>query len=312
MIKVGILGTGFGETHLGLYKETEGFEVVSVFGRNEEKLKGIGEKYNVPISTDIGEIIHNPAIDLVDICLPTDLHSSWAIEGLKHGKHIFCETPVAHTVDEAVAIKQAADKYGKNVFVNLFIKFSEPHRIAVEMVKNEDYGRLLGIRTYNKTSPRWGDMGLKNNVVNFHNHMMDFAIGFTGLPRSVAASGMDYGGKSSVVTSSYVHKDVYAVLESNSALPHCRPFEIGFELLCDDGIIKFDALYGDYTKEELSVVGNSKPFEIFRCEDKNDYAEAIKHIRHCMINNIKSEVIDIEHAILSVKYKEMVLNFLKL
>ncbi len=115
MIKVGILGTGFGETHAELYKKFKGFEVVSIFGRNQEKLNKIGEKYNIPVVTDINEIITNPDIDLIDICLPTELHSTWAVEGLKNGKHIFCETPVTYSVDEAIKIQQAAEQYGKNV-----------------------------------------------------------------------------------------------------------------------------------------------------------------------------------------------------
>ena len=89
MIKVGILGTGFGETHLDLYSKIEGFEVVSIFGRNQDKLKELGEKYSVATTNDITEIIENPGIDMIDICLPTELHSKWAIEGLKNGKHIF-------------------------------------------------------------------------------------------------------------------------------------------------------------------------------------------------------------------------------
>ncbi|MDR0272381.1 MAG: Gfo/Idh/MocA family oxidoreductase, partial [Clostridiales bacterium] len=104
MIKVGILGTGFGETHVKLYKKIEGFEIVSVFGRNADKLQKITEEYGVKTTTDISEIIENPEIDVIDICLPTELHCKYAIEGLKAGKHIFCETPLTYCIEEAEAI----------------------------------------------------------------------------------------------------------------------------------------------------------------------------------------------------------------
>ena len=103
---------------------------------------------------------------------------------------------------------------------------------------------------------------------------------------------------------------MYAVLESNSNLPDCCPFEIGFELLCSDGIIRFDAAYGEETKEEFSVVKNGKPREVFRVEEKDDYEEVVKHIRACVQNNVKSDLIDIEDAIRSVKLKEMILRSL--
>jgi predicted dehydrogenase len=56
MIKVGILGTGFGEHHAKLYKKIEGFEVVSIFGRNDDKLRKINEELNINTTTSINDI----------------------------------------------------------------------------------------------------------------------------------------------------------------------------------------------------------------------------------------------------------------
>ena len=308
MIKVGILGTGFGETHLKLFSKIEGFEVVSIFGRNQEKLKTIEEKYKVTATNDVTEIIENPNIDIIDICLPTELHSKWAIEGLKNGKHIFCETPVTYNVDEAVAMQQAVAKYERNVFVNLFIKFSAPHQLAAELIKKSECGKLLGIRTYNKTSARWGDLSLQKNVATFHNHMMDFAIELAGMPKSVAAPGIDYGEGKSIVTSTFINNGLYAVMESNSAMPEGCSFEIGFELLCSDGVIRFDAAYGEYTNGEFSIVKSDKPREVLQLDEKDDYEEVIKHIRDCLQNGVKGEFLDIEAAIKTVKLKEMIMH----
>jgi len=117
------------------------------------------------------------------------------------------------------------------------------------------------------------------------------------------------GGKS-IVTSALKYDDVYAVIESNSALPECCPFEIGFELLCSDGIIRFDAAYGEYTKEEFAVMKNGNPREVLQVEEKDDYEEAIKHIRRCMQAGVKSEYIDIKTAVSSIKLKEMIVRSL--
>ena len=310
MIKVGILGTGFGETHLQLYQKIEGFEVISVFGRNQDKLGKICKENNTSAAASISEIIENPDIDLIDICLPTQLHSKWAIEGLRNGKHIFCETPVSYTVGEAEAMQRAAAQYDRKVFVNLFIKFSPPHQLAAELVEKAELGRLLSIRSYNRTSPRWGDLGLLKNIGNFHNHMMDFVLGLAGMPQSVVASGMDYGGKS-IITSALNYESMYAVLESNSSMPDCSPFEIGFELLFTDGIVRYDAVYGDYTKEELSIIRGGKPREVVQLDSKDENEEAIRHIRYCLQNNAKSEIIDIEAAVNAVKLKEMIMRSLR-
>lgn len=305
MIKVGILGTGFGKFHGELYKKIDGFELVSIFGRNMDKLKQIGEELCVQTTSNFDEIVKNPEIDLLDICLPTELHSKWAIEGLKNNKHIFCETPVTYNVDEANEIRQLSQKNGKNVFVDLFIKFSTPHSTAINYSKAGILGDLLNIRAYNSTSPRWGDLGIKKNVENFHNHLIDFACEMTGMPESVTASGMDFGGKS-IITTTLKTGNVYAVLESNSSLPVCCPFAIGFELVFTNGVMRYDAIYGEYTKEELIIFQNGKPAEIMKLDMKDDYEETFKHVLHCIQNKAKSPMLDIEAAINQVRVKNMI------
>ena len=172
---------------------------------------------------------------------------------------------------------------------------------------------MLGIRTYNKTAALWGDLSLQKNVTTFHNHMMDFVIELTGMPESVTASGIDYNNEKSIVTSSFINDGIYTVMESNSALPDgCAVnFEIGFEMLCSDGCIRFDASYGDYYHEEFSIIRSGIPREVLSIDEVNDNEEVIKHIRYCLNNGIKSELIDIENAINTVKIMEMIVKSLQ-
>lgn len=309
MIKVGILGTGFGEHHARLYKKIVGFELVSIFGRNPEKLKKIGEEINIHTTTNINDIIKDPAIDLLDICLPTELHSKWAIEGLKNGKHIFCETPVSYHFDEAEEIRQVSLKYGKNVYVDMFLKFSTPHNAALMLAKEGEFGKLISVHSYNKTSPRWGDLGIRKNVETFHIHNMDFVQELMGMPKSVTASGIDLDNKS-IITSILNYEDKYAVLESDSSLPECCPFGIGFELVFTNGMIQYNAAYGEYTNEEFSILSNNKPREVVKLDMKDEYEEVFRHVLLCLQNKAKSEFIDINAAINTVKLKEMILKSL--
>ncbi|MCL2602853.1 MAG: Gfo/Idh/MocA family oxidoreductase [Defluviitaleaceae bacterium] len=310
MIKVGILGTGFGQTHLEWYGSVEGFQAVSIFGRNPEKLQQIADKYELHTTTKINEVIEDPSIDLIDVCLPTELHAEWVIKALKNGKHVFCETPVTYSSNEAEAIRRASEKYGKNVFINMFILFSAPHKLAADLLEKSEYGKLISIRSYNKTSSRWGDLGLYKNITNFHNHMMDYVIRLAGMPKAVTAAGID-NGTQSIVTSALIYDKMYAVMESSSAMPECCPFEIGFELVCTEGVIRCDAVYGDYTNEAFSVTKNGKPRETRDVTEVDDYVEVVKHIKHCLQNNKKSDRIDIANAIDSVKLKEMIIRSMR-
>ncbi|WZX99978.1 Gfo/Idh/MocA family oxidoreductase [Bacillus sp. FSL W7-1360] len=122
MIKVGILGTGFGMYHAEIYKRIDGYEVVALYGRDEKKLKEIGEKLHIRTTTDMDEIIHHPDIDVVDICLPTPLHAEWAIKALKNKKHVFCETPVTYRLEEALEMKKVAEEHRRHIFVDLSLR----------------------------------------------------------------------------------------------------------------------------------------------------------------------------------------------
>lgn len=56
------------------------------------------------------ELVERDDIDLVDICTPGDTHAEIAIAALEAGKHVLCEKPLANTVEEAVAMAEAAER----------------------------------------------------------------------------------------------------------------------------------------------------------------------------------------------------------
>src|SRR5579872_4196694 len=109
-MRIGILGLGFmGSTHAKAMRGTPGLELAAVYSGDERKLAGDlsdvrgniggpGEKLDfsaVKKYREIEPLLHDPAIDAVDICLPTDLHEWAAVEALRAGKHVLVEKPMA-------------------------------------------------------------------------------------------------------------------------------------------------------------------------------------------------------------------------
>lgn len=88
-MNIGILGTGFGAYHASLLKQMEFVNQIVVFGRNEAKLLKLKEELGVEITMNAEDILSDPAIDVVDICLPSALHKTYAVEALRRGKHVF-------------------------------------------------------------------------------------------------------------------------------------------------------------------------------------------------------------------------------
>src|SRR5690606_10470466 len=61
------------------------------------------------------ELINDPEIDLVDICLHTPLHLEYALAAIKAGKHVLVEKPLARTSADAKKLAAAAAKTDKVV-----------------------------------------------------------------------------------------------------------------------------------------------------------------------------------------------------
>lgn len=63
-------------------------------------------------SNDWREAVDNPDIDVIDICAPSKLHKEIAIAAAKAGKHVFCEKPLAMTLEDAREMLRAVEEAG--------------------------------------------------------------------------------------------------------------------------------------------------------------------------------------------------------
>ncbi|MDO5553603.1 MAG: Gfo/Idh/MocA family oxidoreductase [Planctomycetia bacterium] len=62
------------------------------------------------------KILDRDDIDIVGIATPDHWHVKIAIEALMAGKHVFCQKPLTLTLEENQLIRNACDKYNKQVF----------------------------------------------------------------------------------------------------------------------------------------------------------------------------------------------------
>jgi hypothetical protein len=70
IVKIALLGTGFGQAHAAVYAQRPDMDEVIVFSRTPEKLTKISEQFGFATSTDLHALITDRSVDLVDICLP--------------------------------------------------------------------------------------------------------------------------------------------------------------------------------------------------------------------------------------------------
>ena len=120
-LRVAMVGRGFmGAAHSQGWRTAPRFfdlpaqvEMAVVVGRDPEGTEAARAKYGwQEASTDWRATIARDDIDIVDVCVPGDLHSEVSIAALEAGKHVLCEKPLANTVAEAEAMVAAADAAG--------------------------------------------------------------------------------------------------------------------------------------------------------------------------------------------------------
>ncbi len=116
-IRIGVIGVGgMGTGHVrGLVdkSEKETIQVVAVsdvFQRRVNRAKGIckGEGY-----LDYRRLLDRNDIDAVLIATPDHWHAKISIEALESGKHVYCEKPMTHTVEQAIQVRNAVRKQKK-------------------------------------------------------------------------------------------------------------------------------------------------------------------------------------------------------
>jgi len=91
-------------------------------------------------ATDYREVLKDPNIPAIIVATPTHQHKEIVLAALNAGKHVYCEAPIAHTVEDARAIALAAKAARHLVFQSGLQLRSDPQRI--ELIRTFRTGAL--------------------------------------------------------------------------------------------------------------------------------------------------------------------------
>jgi predicted dehydrogenase len=151
-LNVGIVGYKFmGKAHSNGWRQAPKFfdmEVEPVLkaacGRNREQVKTFADHWGwESIETDWQSLVKRDDIDIIDIAAPQYLHFPIAMEAAKHGKHIFCEKPLAMSVAEAKQMVAAADKAGIKHYINHNYRRCPAVMLAKRLIDEGKIGRIF-------------------------------------------------------------------------------------------------------------------------------------------------------------------------
>ncbi len=143
-IAYAVAGLGVGMAHVEAAVNYDKCELVAVCDLIPEKLKKVTDAHPEVIGyLDFDEMLKNPEIDIISICLPSGIHAEFAVKALEAGKNVLVEKPIDITVEAAMKIEEARVRTGKKVgciYQNRNHAVMKPLKEAIESGK---LGRLF-------------------------------------------------------------------------------------------------------------------------------------------------------------------------
>lgn len=284
--KVGVIGCGgISATHLNCLCRLDGIEVVAVCDIRPERAQ---KAYNYckdtrgwqpDIYEDYHELIKRADIQSLHVLTPHYLHAPMALEGIRAGKYVIVEKPMAYTLEQARELRENAAGHLAVIFQN---RYNGSVRRLRDILRSGELGRLESVRAsvlWHREGPYYTESGWRGKMategggtlINQSIHTLDLMLYTVGPALRVkGTASIDY--LKNVID---VEESVHAVMEyANGArgLIHCSnsncidaPIEIEYILEKGTLLLRGDRLYklvGDdcevvFSPEKLNVGGKA-------------------------------------------------------
>jgi len=263
MINVGVVGIGFmGWIHWLAYKASKDIKVGAICTRDAKRRsgdwRGIQGNFGPPgeqvdltgirAFEHLDALLKDPSIELVDLCLPPNLHADAAVQALAAGKHVFVEKPMALTPAECDRMVEAARKANRRLFVGHVLPFVPEYREARRIISEGAHGKLLGgsfMRTI--SDPTWlkdfyEPLKVGGPLVDLTVHDAHLVRLLFGMPEAVTSQGRMRGDVVEYCTSMFRFPDPSLVVSISGGVVNQqgRPFTHGFEIHLEKATLQYE------------------------------------------------------------------------
>jgi predicted dehydrogenase len=290
------VGTGYiGLEHIKAICENSRAVLRTIGGREESraKLEALQAQFGANrIATRYGEIVEDEGVDVVYLCTPNRLHADEAVAALEAGKHVFCEKPMATTLEDCRRMVAAVDRSGRQLMVGHGARFRPLHQSVKALYESGKLGEACfcesdyvhSLQPFLEGSghqwwrhPNEGEFA----VIGGGCHPLDLMRWIVGEFEEASA----YGVKKVLHDVDWDDTVIASLKFANGAVGKClvsvgapRPYSMTFSLYGTEGTVEEDRLYlkefGEveaFAEMPLSVMG-----EVHAC------AEELDHFLDCL------------------------------
>ncbi|MCL2285596.1 MAG: Gfo/Idh/MocA family oxidoreductase [Firmicutes bacterium] len=149
-VNIALIGTGIiAHSHMERYNEIPGVKVIAACDIDEKKLNAFCDRWNIPNRyTDYRELLKRDDVMAVDVNLHNNLHAPMSVAVMAAGKHCYCEKPMAGSYIDAAAMKDAAEKFGVKLHIQLAQIYGPHVDCAKKLIEAGRLGKLYHARSY--------------------------------------------------------------------------------------------------------------------------------------------------------------------
>ncbi len=196
-VKIAMIGAGnIAGAHLDAYKRVPNAEIYAICDINPDRLKETGERFGITrCYNDVDSMLADcgAELDAADVCVWNCNHAECAIKALNAGLHVLCEKPMAYNTEQAIAMKEAADRNGKLLMIGFVLRFSNDAKIAKDFIDNGYlgdiyYSRAQYVRRHGNPGGWFADKARSGGgpVIDLGVHVIDLTRYLMGSPKPVS------------------------------------------------------------------------------------------------------------------------------
>jgi len=275
-VRIGIIGCGTVASygHIPAACSTAECDLVAISDINEARLQELKDKHGIAETyTDYRKMLERPDIEAVGVAVPVGSHPPVVMDALKAGKHVFCEKPIAQTVQQGEEMVKCAEEAGKLLAIDFEKRNTEPFPTIKRLLEEGKIGKLKVIRCIaNWQGGRWAGEdryrmliteGL-GPIVDCGIHDFDAVRWLSGAEfAEVHAFGTnieDWPNPDHVMATCRMTNGVLVHIEAGWAYTHTTPQKeanLRTDLIGTDGVLSYadwqTSIEGQQTRREFSI-----------------------------------------------------------
>ena len=149
MYHIGVVGCGkiAQVRHIPEYASHLDAKLWAFYDLNQSRAETLAKKYGAKAYASVEELLNDPQIDAVSVCVANHAHAQITIAALKAGKHVLCEKPMAVTLQECEEMVHTAKETGKFLMIGHNQRLARAHVLAKKLLTRGEIGNILTVRS---------------------------------------------------------------------------------------------------------------------------------------------------------------------